>query len=204
MSHKTFSKMKGKNLGLFIVIGIVLLLGVVGCSGYNGLVKEDENVKKSWNNVQTEYQKRADLVDNLVATVKGAANFEQKTLTDVVNARANATKVSINAENLTPEKIAEFQAAQSQLSGSLSRLLATVEAYPDLKATQNFQQLQGQLEGIENEIRNSRRNFNDAVNTYNTKRRSFPMNIFASMFGFQVREGFKADEGADKAPKVQF
>jgi LemA protein len=196
--------MKGKNLGLFIVIGIILLLGVVGCSGYNGLVKEDENVKKSWNNVQTEYQKRADLVDNLVATVKGAANFEQKTLTDVVNARANATRVNINADNLTPEKIAEFQAAQSQLSGSLSRLLATVEAYPDLKATQNFQQLQGQLEGIENEIRNSRRQFNDAVNTYNTKRRSFPMNIFASMFGFQVREGFKADEGAEKAPKVQF
>ena len=196
--------MKGKNLGLIIIIGIIVILGFVGCGGYNGLVKEDENVKKSWNNVQTEYQKRADLVDNLVATVKGAANFEQKTLTDVVNARANATKVNINAENLTPEKVAEFQAAQSQLSGSLSRLLATVEAYPDLKATQNFQQLQGQLEGIENEIRNSRRGFNDAVNTYNTKRRSFPMNIFASMFGFQVREGFKADEGAEKAPKVSF
>jgi len=121
-----------------------------------------------------------------------------------VNARAKATSVNINADNLTPEKIAEFQAAQSQLSGSLSRLLATVEAYPDLKATQNFQQLQGQLEGIENEIRNSRRSFNDAVNTYNTKLRSFPMNIFGGMFGFKVKEGFKADEGADKVPKVEF
>jgi len=197
--------MKGtKNLGLLIVLGLILILGVWGCGGYNGLVKQDEDVKKSWNNVQTEYQKRADLVDNLVNTVKGAANFEQKTLTDVVNARAKATSVNINADNLTPEKIAEFQAAQSQLSGSLSRLLATVEAYPDLKATQNFQQLQGQLEGIENEIRNSRRSFNDAVNTYNVKLRSFPMNIFGGMFGFKVKQGFQADEGAEKAPKVQF
>lgn len=197
--------MKGtRNLGLLIVLGIVLILGIWGCGGYNGLVKQDENVKKSWNNVQAEYQKRNDLVDNLVNTVKGAANFERGTLTDVVNARAKATSVNINAENLTPEKIAEFQAAQSQLSGSLSRLLATVEAYPDLKATQNFQQLQSQLEGIENEIRNSRTNFNEAVNTYNTKRRSFPMNIFGSMFGFKVKDGFKADEGAEKAPKVKF
>ena len=197
--------MKGtKSIGLLVVLGIILILVFMGCGGYNGLVKEDENVKKSWGNVQTEYQKRNDLVGNLVNTVKGAANFEQKTLTDVVNARAKATSVNINADNLTPEKIAEFQAAQSQLSGSLSRLLATVEAYPDLKATQNFQQLQGQLEGIENEIRNSRRSFNDAVNTYNTKLRSFPMNIFGGMFGFKVKEGFKADEGADKVPKVEF
>ncbi|HTD92674.1 MAG TPA: LemA family protein [Chitinophagaceae bacterium] len=197
--------MKGtKSIGLLVVLGIILILVFMGCGGYNGLVKEDENVKKSWGNVQTEYQKRNDLVGNLVNTVKGAANFEQKTLTDVVNARAKATSVNINADNLTPEKIAEFQAAQSQLSGSLSRLLATVEAYPDLKATQNFQQLQVQLESIENEIRNSRRSFNDAVNTYNTKLRSFPMNIFGGMFGFKVKEGFKADEGADKVPKVEF
>jgi len=196
--------MKGKNLGLLIVLGLVVIVLFWGCGGYNGLVKEDENVKKTWNNVQTEYQKRADLVDNLVNTVKGAANFEQKTLTDVVNARAKATGVNINADNLTPEKIAEFQAAQSQLSGALSRLLVSVEAYPELKATQNFQQLQGQLEGIENDIRVSRRGFNDAVNSYNVKLRSFPMNIFGGMFGFKVKEGFKADEGADKAPKVQF
>ena len=197
--------MKGtKNLGLLIILGIVLILGFWGCGGYNGLVKEDENVKRAWSNVEAEYQKRLDLVDNLVNTVKGAANFEQKTLTDVVNARARATSVNINAENLTPEKIAEFQAAQSQLSGSLSRLLATVEAYPDLKATQNFQQLQGQLEGIENEVRNARTNFNTAVNSYNTRRRSFPMNLFSGLFGFKAREGFKADEAAKTAPKVQF
>lgn len=197
--------MKGvKNLGLLIFLGIIVILLFWGCGGYNGLVKEDENVKKAWGNVQTDYQKRSDLVGNLVETVKGAANFEQKTLTDVVNARAKATSVNINADNLTPEKIAEYQAAQSQLSGSLSRLLATVEAYPDLKATQNFQQLQSQLEGIENDVRNSRRLFNDAVNTYNVKRRSFPMNLLAGMFGFHAREGFKADEGAEKAPKVKF
>lgn len=197
--------MKGtRNLTLLVVGGIVLILFVWGCGGYNGLVKRDEAVKKSWNNVQTEYQKRMDLVDNLVNTVKGAANFEQKTLTDVVAARARATSVNINADNLTPEKIAEFQAAQGQLTGSLSRLLATVEAYPTLKATENFSKLQSQLDGIENEIRNSRRDFNESVNSYNVKLRSFPMNIFGGMFGFKSKDGFKADEGAEKAPKVQF
>ncbi|MFI5131300.1 MAG: LemA family protein [Chitinophagales bacterium] len=197
--------MKGtRNLTLLIVLGIILILGVWSCGGYNGLVKKDEGVKKSWNNVQTEYQKRADLVDNLVNTVKGAANFEQKTLTDVIAARARATSVNINADNLTPEKIAEFQAAQGQLSGSLSRLLATVEAYPTLKATENFSKLQSQLDGIEGEIRNSRRDFNESVNSYNVKLRSFPMNLFGGMFGFKAKEGFKADEGAEKAPKVQF
>jgi LemA protein len=197
--------MKGtKNLTLLIVLGLILILGVWSCSGYNGLVKRDEGVKKSWNNVQTEYQKRSDLVENLVNTVKGAANFEQKTLTDVIAARAKATSVNINADNLTPEKIAEFQAAQGQLSGSLSRLLATVEAYPTLKATENFSKLQSQLDGIEGEIRNSRRDFNEAINTYNVKLRSFPMNLFGGMFGFKAKEGFKADEGAEKAPKVQF
>src|ERR671913_2008246 len=139
-----------KRTGLLIVLAIVVIFGFLGCNGYNGLVKQEESVKKAWNNVQTEYQNRADLVGNLVNTVKGAANFEQKTLTDVVNARARATSVNINAENLTPEKIAEFQAAQGQLSTSLGRLLATVEAYPTLRATENFTKLQGQLEGIEN------------------------------------------------------
>lgn len=197
--------MKGtRNLTLLIVLGLVLILGVWGCGGYNGLVKQDEKVKNAWNNVNTEYQKRADLVDNLVNTVKGAANFEQETLTKLVEARAKATSVNIKADDLTPENIAKFQNAQSQLSGSLSRLLAVVENYPDLKATQNFQQLQGQLEGIENDIRNSRKTFNDAVNTYNTKVRSFPMNMLSGMFGFKKKEGFKADEGAEKAPKVKF
>jgi LemA protein len=193
-----------KSPGLLIVLAIVVIVGFLGCNGYNGLVKQDESVKKAWNNVQTEYQNRSDLVGNLVNTVKGAANFEQKTLTDVVNARAKATSVNINADNLTPEKIAEFQAAQGQLSGSLSRLLATVEAYPTLKATENFTKLQGQLEGIENGIKNSRKIFNDEINTYNTKVRSFPMNILGGIFGFKAKEGFKADAGAEKAPEVKF
>lgn len=193
-----------KNIGLLVVLGILVIVGFLGCNGYNGLVKQDESVKKAWNNVQTEYQNRSDLVGNLVNTVKGAANFEQKTLTDVVEARAKATSVNINADNLTPEKIAEFQAAQGQLSGSLSRLLATVEAYPTLKATENFTKLQGQLEGIENGIKNSRKIFNEEINIYNTKVRSFPMNILGGMFGFKAKEGFKADAGAEKAPKVEF
>ncbi len=195
-----------KRPGLLIVLAIVVIVGFLGCSGYNGLVTQDESVKKAWNNVQTEYQNRSDLVGNLVATVKGAANFEQKTLTDVVEARAKATSVSVNvkADNLTPEKIAQFQAAQGQLSGSLSRLLATVEAYPQLKATENFTKLQGQLEGIENGIKNSRKIFNDEINVYNTKVRSFPMNILGGLFGFKQKEGFKADAGAEKAPEVKF
>ena len=193
--------MKG---GLLILLVVLVIVGFMGCNGYNGLVKQDESVKKAWNNVQTEYQNRSDLVGNLVNTVKGAANFEQKTLTDVVEARAKATSVNINADNLTPEKIAEFQAAQSQLSGSLSRLLATVEAYPTLKATENFTKLQGQLEGIENNIKNSRKIFNDEINLYNTKVRSFPMNILGGIFGFKQKEGFKADPGAEKAPEVKF
>ncbi|RYY65693.1 MAG: LemA family protein [Chitinophagaceae bacterium] len=176
----------------------------MGCSGYNGLVKQEESVNKGWNNVQAEYQNRNDLVGNLVNTVKGAANFEQKTLTDVIEARAKATSVNVNAENLTPEKMAEFQAAQGQLTGALSRLMATVEAYPTLRATENFTKLQGQLEGIENNIKNSRKVYNDEVNLYNTKVRSFPMNILGGLFGFKAKEGFKADAGAEKAPEVKF
>ncbi|RYF88667.1 MAG: LemA family protein [Chitinophagaceae bacterium] len=176
----------------------------MGCNGYNGLVKQDESVKKAWNNVQTEYQNRSDLVGNLVNTVKGAANFEQSTLTAVVEARAKASSVNVDADNLTPENIAQFQAAQSQLSGSLSRLLATVEAYPTLRATENFTRLQGQLEGIENNIKNSRKVFNDEVNLYNTKVRSFPMNILGGLFGFRAKEGFQADPGAEKKVEVNF
>ena len=193
-----------KSITTLVILGILAVLVFMGCNGYNGLVKQDESVKKAWNNVQTEYQNRADLVGNLVNTVKGAANFEQNTLTAVVEARAKATSVNINADNLTPEKIAEFQAAQGQLSGALSRLLATVEAYPTLKATENFTQLQNQLEGIENNIKNSRKVFNDEVNVYNTKVRSFPMNILGGMFGFHAKEGFKADAGAEKKVDVNF
>lgn len=193
-----------KRIGLLIVIGVIVIIGFMGCNGYNGIVKQDENVKKAWNNVEAEYQLRSDLVDNLVNTVKGAANFEQETLTKLVEARAKATSVNFTADQLTPENIAKFQAAQGQMTGALSRLLAVVENYPDLKATQNFLQLQGQLEGIENSIKNSRKVFNDAINLYNTKVRSFPMNIFAGLFGFKAKEGFKADAGAEKAPEVKF
>ncbi len=192
-----------KGIGLILVI-VLVVLGFMGCNGYNGLVKTDESVKKAWNNVQAEYQKRNDLVGQLVNTVKGAADFEQTTLTQVVEARAKATSVNINADNLTPEKIAEFQAAQGQLSGALSRLLATVEAYPTLRATENFTKLQNQLEGIESDIKNSRMKFNEEINLYNTKVRSFPMNIMAGMFGFSAKTGFAADPGADKAPEVNF
>ncbi|MBN8862106.1 MAG: LemA family protein [Sphingobacteriales bacterium] len=197
--------MKGvKNLGILIVVAILLIFGVWGCSGYNGLVKQDETVKQAWNDVNTEYQKRADLVENLVNTVKGAANFEQETLTKLVEARAKATSINLTADQLTPENMAKFQEAQSQMSGALSRLLAVVENYPDLKANQNFLKLMDQNESIENDIRNSRRTFNEAINGYNTKVRSFPMNLLSGMFGFKAKEGFKADEGAEKAPKVQF
>ena len=193
-----------RNLTLLIILGLVLILGVWSCSGYNSLVKEDESVKKSWNNVQTEYQKRYDLVDNLVNTVKGAAKFEQETLTQVIQARSKASSIQLTTDQLTPENIQKFDQAQSELSGSLSRLLVSVERYPELKATQNFLQLQGQLEGIENDVRVSRTRFNESVNTYNTKVRTFPTNLFAGMFGFGVREWFKADQGAERAPKVQF
>lgn len=192
-----------KGIGLILIIALVVL-GFMGCNGYNGLVKTDESVKKAWNNVQAEYQKRNDLVGQLVATVKGAADFEQSTLTQVIEARSKATSVNINADNLTPEKIAEFQAAQGQLTGALSRLLATVEAYPTLRATENFTKLQNQLEGIEGDIKNSRKIYNEEVNLYNTKVRSFPMNIMAGMFGFAPKAGFTADPGADKAPEVNF
>jgi len=193
-----------KRTGLLVVLGIVVILIFWGCGGYNGLVKQDENVKKAWNNVQTEYQNRSDLVGNLVNTVKGAANFEQNTLTAVVEARAKATSVNISADNLTPENIAKFQEAQGQMTGALSRLLATVEAYPTLKATENFMELQRKLREIENGIKNSRMKFNEEINVYNTKVRSFPMNILGGMFGFHPKEGFKADAGAEKKVDVNF
>lgn len=193
-----------KSITTLVILGILAVVVFVGCNGYKGLVTTDENVKLAWNNVQAEYQNRSDLIPNLVNTVKGAANFEQSTLTAVVEARAKATSVNINADNLTPEKIAEFQAAQGQLTGALSRLLATVEAYPTLKATDNFTKFQSSLEEVENKIKDSRKKFNEAVNVYNVKVRAFPMNILAGLFGFKVKEGFKADAGAEKAPEVKF
>ncbi|OQP47518.1 LemA family protein [Niastella yeongjuensis] len=196
--------MKSRNLVLIVVVLFILILGGCGCNGYNKMVTLDENVKNKWNNVQSDYQRRADLIPNLVSTVKGAANFEQTTLTQVIEARAKATSVNINADNLTPEKVREFQQAQGQLGGALNKLLVVAEQYPQLQATQNFRDLQAQLEGTENRIKVSRNDFNTAVQDYNSTARRFPNNIFAGMFGFKVKEGFTADAGSEKAPKVQF
>jgi LemA protein len=198
--------MKGtKNIALFVILGIILLLVVTGCNGYNGLVKQDEAVKNSWNNVQSSYQRRADLIPNLVNTVKGEANFEQSTLIQTIEARyKNLNSVKVDPENLTDENIAKFQAAQGEMSSALSRLMVVVENYPNLKANEGFRALQAELAGTENRINVARNDFNGAVNTYNTKVRSFPMNIFSGMFGFKQREGFKADEAAQKAPEVKF
>ena len=192
-----------KRSGL-IILAIVAVLVIWGISTQRGLVGQDENVKNAWNKVQSAYQQRSDLVGQLVETVKGVANFEKTTLTDVINARSKATSVNVDAKDLTPEKLAEFQKAQEELKGSLSRLLVVAEQYPQLKATENFSKLQGQLEGIENGVKSDRNNFNDAVQTYNVKVRSFPGNILAGLFGFKAKEGFKADAGTEKAPEVKF
>ncbi len=201
---KTLTGMKTKNLGIIIILGALLVFGGCACSGYNNLVNQDENVTLAWNNVQSDYQRRADLIPNLVNTVKGAADFEQKTLTNLMEARAKATSINLKAEDLTPEKMAEFQAAQAQLSSGIGRLLAVAENYPDLKANQNFRDLQAQLEGTENRIKVARNDFNSAVQAYNVQVRRFPMNIFAGMFGFSRKEGFKAEAGSEKAPEVKF
>ncbi len=187
-----------------IIIGIILLLSVYGCSSYNGLLEKDQEVKKKWSNVQTQYQRRSDLIPNLVSTVKGAADFEKTTLTQVIEARAKATSMQINPENLTPENIQKFQAAQDQLSGALSRLLVSVEQYPQLKANENFLELQSQLEGTENRIGVARNEFNAAVQTYNTAALRFPAVIFAKIFGFSEKGFFQASDAAQAAPTVKF
>lgn len=193
-----------KNVTLIVVVAVLLLLGGCGCSGYNNMATSDQNVKKYWANVESEYQRRSDLVPNLVNTVKGVANFEQTTLTQVVEARAKATQTTIDPTKLTPENVARFQQAQGELSGALSRLLVTVEKYPELKATENFSSLQTQLEGTENRIKVARNDFNGAVQQFNSSVVTFPNNIFAKMFGFSEKGYFTADKGAEKAPTVDF
>lgn len=196
--------MKSRNVVLIVIFAVLLILGGCGCSGYNKMVNLDEDVKAKWANVQSDYQRRADLIGNLVETVKGAAKFEQETLTRVTEARAKASSMNISPENLTPENIQRFQQAQGELSGALSRLLVVSEQYPDLKATTNFLDLQKQLEGTENRVKVARNDFNSSVQSYNSTVRRFPNNIFAGMFGFEKKTGFAADPGAEKAPKVQF
>ena len=196
--------MSTKRIALFVILGLVVILAWSGCNGYNGLIKQDENVNNAWNKVQSDYQRRSDLIPNLVNTVKGEANFEQTTLTKVIEARASATQMKVDAKDLTPEKLQQFQASQGQLSQALGRLLVVSEQYPNLRANDAFRGLQAQLEGTENRIKVARNDFNDAVQAYNVKVRSFPMNIFSGMFGFKAKAGFTAEAGSEKAPEVKF
>lgn len=194
--------MKGK---IWIVVLIVLaVLGMWMGSTYNKLVKAEEKVNSAWAQVENVYQRRADLIPNLVNTVKGAADFEQTTLTSVMEARAAATQVKISPENLTSESLAQFEQAQGQVGSALGRLMVAVERYPELKATQNFRDLQAQLEGTENRISVERKAFNEVVQVYNTRLRRFPTNLIAGMFGFEKKPYFAAQEGAENAPEVNF
>lgn len=186
---------------IWVVLGVLVLLVIFS---YNGLVGYRADAKTAWSNVESSYQRRNDLIGNLVNTVKGAADFERGTLTDVIEARAKATSVNVNADNLSEEQVAQFQQAQGQLTGALSRLLVTVERYPELKANQNFLELQSQLEGTENRINVERNRYNEAVNKYDKKKHSFPTVLFANILGFEDMARFKADEGAEKAPNVEF
>ena len=189
---------------LLIVIAVVVVLALMGGCSYNGMVKSDENVKGKWGQVQTQYQRRSDLIPNLVSTVKGEANFEKGTLTEVTNARARATSIQVDPTKLTPESIQQYQQAQGQLSTALGRLLVASENYPTLRANDAFRNLQVQLEGTENRISVARRDFNESVQTYNSKIRSFPANITAKIFGFAEKGYFQGEAGSEKAPKVQF
>ena len=187
-----------------IVIALVAIAAIWGVSAYNGLVKMDEGVNTAWSNVENQYQRRADLIPNLVNTVKGYAAHEKETLEAVMAARSKATQMTIDPENLTPEKLQEYQKAQGEIGTALGRLLAITEAYPDLKANQNFMELQAQLEGTENRISVERRNFNEVAREYNTSVRTFPKTVIASICGFDKRPYFEAEEGANKAPEVKF
>ena len=191
-------------IGLIAVVLFLLSLGGCTVSKYNGLVQQDEAVTRSWNDLQSAYQRRADLIPNLVATVKGYAKHESETLEGVVAARAKATQMTIDPGKATPEQMAAFQRSQGELSQALGRLLAVTENYPDLKAAENFSQLQAQLEGTENRINEGRKLYNEQVRTYNIMVRSFPMNLLAGFFDFQQKQGFAASEGAQNAPTVQF
>lgn len=193
-----------KKKSTIITIAIVAVVAIWAVIAYNGLVNLDEGVANKWGDVETQYQRRADLIPNLVNTVKGYAAHEQETLESVIAARSNATQIKVDPENLTPEKLAEYQEAQGQVTSALGKLLAITENYPDLKANQNFLELQAQLEGTENRINVARMNFNEATKKYNTAIRRFPKNILAGMFGFEKRSYFESQDGAETAPQVQF
>ncbi|HQB28179.1 MAG TPA: LemA family protein [Paludibacter sp.] len=196
--------MKKKTIITLSIIAILVILVFAAISTYNSLVGLEENVGKQWSNVENQYQRRADLIPNLVATVKGYAAHESTTLENVVSARARATQVTVDPNDLTPEKLQEFQAAQGELSSALGRLLMITENYPDLKANENFKELQVQLEGTENRISTERTRFNEVSKDFNAKIRRFPTNIIASMFGFERKAYFEAEAGSEKAPTVEF
>jgi len=194
----------GKILAIVVVV-VLAFVAISGVSGYNRVVKLDQAVSQSWSQVETQYQRRADLIPNLVETVKGAANFEQETLTKVIEARAAATQIKVTPEMLNdPQALQKFEQVQGELTSALSRLLVTVEQYPELKANANYIALQDELAGTENRIANERRRFTESVQTYNTAVKSFPMNLLAGMFGFAPKAYFEAQEDAKEAPKVKF
>ena len=193
-----------KNKSLWIVLGIVAVVLIWGISAYNGLVSKEERVSSAWANVETVYQRRADLIPNLVNTVKGYAAHESQTLMEVTEARAKSTAISVDPSTATPEQMEAWMKAQSEVGSALGRLIAISENYPDLKANQNFLELQKQLEGTENRISTERRKYNEEVRSYNVKLRRFPTNIIASMFGFEKRVMFESQEGAEVAPVVEF
>ena len=186
-----------------LAIGVACAIGLTSCN-YNSLVEKQQGVDQQWAEVENQYQRRADLIPNLVSTVKGYAAHEEGTFTKVTEARAKATQITINPEDLTEENLARFQAAQNELSGALKSLLAVTEAYPDLKANENFRDLQVQLEGTENRITTARGRYTEAVRDYNTAIRKFPTLIYAGWFGFSAKPQFRAEEGANQAPKVEF
>lgn len=189
---------------LAVIAAVVVAVALWAVAGYNSLVNADEAVSTAWSNVENQYQRRADLIPNLVNTVKGYAAHEKETLDAVVSARTRATQVTVDADNMTPEKFTEYQKAQGEVGAALSRLIAISESYPDLKANQNFLELQAQLEGTENRISVERRNFNETAKSYNASIRRFPNNLLAGMFGFEKRLYFEAQEGAEKVPEVSF
>ena len=187
-----------------ILIAAIAAVAMWAISAYNGMVKMDESVSTAWSNVENQYQRRADLIPNLVNTVKGYAAHEKETFEAVVSARSKATQMTVDADNLTPEKLQEYLKAQGEIGAALGRLLAITENYPELKANENFKELQAQLEGTENRISVERRNFNEVARSYNTAIRTFPKSLLAGMFGFEKRPYFEAEEGANKAPEVKF
>lgn len=194
--------MSTRNLSLIIVLVVILLFGGCACGRYNGLVTTDQDVKTSWSNVETNYQRRTDLYNSVIKTIEGSANFEKSTLKDVINARANATKVTVDVNDSA--SLGAYQRAQSQLQGSFSRLLAVSESYPELKTTQQFADFQTNIAGTENRINVARRDYNASVNTYNLKVKTFPNNIFAGIFGFHEKPYYKSDPGSENAPDIHF